>query len=76
MELRMYLGGILIDAVAVDRELISKPGYLGAFKRAFKERHHELLQQTKELPEFLVESLLLSQSHSPELEIPHYNSGY
>jgi hypothetical protein len=72
----MYLGGILVDAVAVDQELISKPGYLGAFKRAFKEKHQGLLQQTKEFPQFLVESSFRSHNCSAVPNATSCNSGY
>jgi hypothetical protein len=55
MELKMYLGSTIIDSVPLDRDRISKPGYLGTFKRELKQKHSELLLQTKEMIEFLVE---------------------
>ena len=51
----MYLGSTIIDSVPLDRSCISKPGYLGNFKRELKQKHNELLLQTREMIEFLVE---------------------
>ncbi len=50
----MYLGNDLIDSVAVNMYDLSKPGYLGKFKRQLKQRHLELIQEANEQPEFLV----------------------
>jgi hypothetical protein len=33
---------------------LSKPGYLGRFKRQLKQRHIDLIQEANEQPEFLV----------------------
>ena len=54
MNLMMYIGNDLIESVALDDERISKPGYLGNFKRNLKEKYHELLQQHLEGPDFFV----------------------
>jgi len=54
MQLMMYLGNDLIDSVAVNMYDLSKPGYLGKFKRQLKQRHLELIQEANEQPEFLV----------------------
>lgn len=54
MELMMYLGNDLIESVHVDRGLVSKPGYLGHFKRVLKQKYQELLNQFPEPPEFFV----------------------
>lgn len=54
MELMMYLGNDFIESVSLNRELISKPGYLGQYKRQLKMKYHVLLQEASELPEFLV----------------------
>ena len=53
----MYLGNDLIDSVPVNMYDLSKPGYLGKFKRQLKQRHFELIQEAHEQPEFLVVNL-------------------
>jgi SAM-dependent MidA family methyltransferase len=54
MQLMMYLGNDLIDSIPVNRYDLSKPGYLGRFKRQLKQRHIDLIQEANEQPEFLV----------------------
>ncbi len=54
MQLMMYLGNDLIDSVPVNMYDLSKPGYLGRFKRQLKQRHLELIQEANEQPDFLV----------------------
>jgi hypothetical protein len=57
MELTMYLGNDFIEAVPVNQQKLSEPGYLGAFKRQLKQRYDELIQQTRTSPEFFVVSM-------------------
>lgn len=57
MQLMMYLGNDLIDAISVDLHLLSQPGYLGKFKRVLKNKHAELIQESAAQPEFLVVDL-------------------
>ncbi len=64
MELMMYLGNDLIEAVPVQPDKISQPGYLGQFKRQLKKRHEELLQQVPQPPDFLVINLVTQPAHS------------
>ena len=54
MELMMYVGNDFIESVALNREFISKPGYLGAFKRSLKAKYHQMLLETPKAPEFIV----------------------
>ncbi|RPD43832.1 MULTISPECIES: hypothetical protein [Chitinophagaceae] len=54
MELMMYLGNDFIESVNLNREFISKPGYLGSFKRHLKVKYQMLLQETPVPPEFIV----------------------
>ena len=54
MQLMMYLGNDLIEAVPLEHEYIPKPGYLGSFKRNLKQKYSELIRQFSEPPEFLV----------------------
>lgn len=57
MQLMMYIGNDLIEAVPVDTLRLSIPGYLGSFKRQLKQKYQALLQETPEQPEFLVVNL-------------------
>ena len=54
MQLMMYLGNDMIEAVPVNEELVSKPGYLGKFKRMLKEKYADLIHESDIRPEFLV----------------------
>ena len=54
MQLMMYIGNDLIEAVKVDRERIPKPGYLGNFKRHLKTKYNELIIQHGAPADFLV----------------------
>ena len=54
MQLMMYLGNDLIEAIPINVKDLRIPGYLGKFKRSLKVKYQQLLQQTPEPPEFLV----------------------
>ncbi|HLO83302.1 MAG TPA: hypothetical protein VK166_20205 [Chitinophagaceae bacterium] len=54
MNLMMFLGNDLIEAIPLEKDSISVPGYLGNFKRALKEKYREVIMQCPEPPEFLV----------------------
>jgi len=54
MKLMMYLGNDLIDSVVVNERDISVPGYLGRFKRNFKQKYADLIQETGTQPEYLL----------------------
>ena len=54
MQLMMYIGNDLIEAVPLDLDRISKPGYLGQFKRTLKAKYNDLILQHAEKPDFLV----------------------
>jgi hypothetical protein len=54
MNLMMYVGNDLIESVPLEKGRISKPGYLGHYKRILKERHRALLSISAEPAEFLV----------------------
>lgn len=63
MQLMMYIGNDLIEAVPLDLKSIPKPGYVGSFKRSLKIKYRELIQQFPEPPEFLViEPITTSQA--------------
>jgi hypothetical protein len=54
MQLMMFLGNDLIEAVPLQQEGLRQPGYLGKFKRHLKVKHSELIMQSSQPPEFLV----------------------
>lgn len=54
MQLMMYLNNDLIESIQVDIYQISRPGYLGQFKRVLKQKHISLIQESETMPEFLV----------------------
>jgi hypothetical protein len=54
MQLMMFIGNDLIEAVPINQEQLPKPGYLGSFKRNLKQKYRELIQQYPDPPEFLV----------------------
>jgi len=54
MQLMMYIGNDMIEAVTVSEESISQPGYLGKFKRMLKDKYADLIRESKTPPEFLV----------------------
>jgi hypothetical protein len=54
MQLMMYIGNDLIEAIPLDLKDIPKPGYVGSVKRSLKMKYRELIQQFPEPPEFLV----------------------
>lgn len=54
MQLMMYIGNDLIEAVPLDKEQVSVPGYLGKIKRHLKEKYHSLILESPTAPEFLV----------------------
>lgn len=56
MQLMMYIGNDLIEAIPLDREKIPKPGYVGAIKRNLKLKYDGLIRQFANPPEFLVVS--------------------
>jgi len=54
MQLMMYLGNDLIEAIPIHKEALQQPGYLGKFKRTLKVKYNELINQSSKPPEFLV----------------------
>jgi hypothetical protein len=54
MQLMMYIGNDLIEAVPLEVDKIQRPGYLGQFKRSLKMKYNELIRQYSNPPEFLV----------------------
>jgi hypothetical protein len=54
MQLMMFIGNDLIEAVPLEHEYLRRPGYLGNFKRNLKVKYRELIKQFPDPPEFLV----------------------
>jgi len=54
MQLMMFIGNDHIESVKLDPERISKPGYLGTFKRNLKLKYKELINQHGAPADFLV----------------------
>lgn len=55
MQLLMYIGNDLIEAVNLEPTMIPRPGYVGQFKRTLKVKYRDLIRQDpKNTPEFLV----------------------
>ena len=54
MQLMMYIGNDLIEAVPLNVENITKPGYVGQFKRRLKMKYEDLIRQYSNPPEFLI----------------------
>lgn len=54
MQLMMYIGNDLIEAIPLQSESIPQPGYLGQFKRLMKEKYAQLINESEVRPEFLV----------------------
>ena len=50
----MYIGNDHIESVTLDKEKISKPGYLGTFKRNLKVKYKDLISQHGSPADFIV----------------------
>ena len=53
----MYIGNDHIESVSLDKERISKPGYLGAFKRSLKVKYKDLISQHGSPADFIIVNL-------------------
>jgi len=68
MQLMMYIGNDLIEAVPVNDKDLRVPGYLGKFKRYLKQKYEEMLKSAAEPPEFLV----CNPEMKPDLPAEHH----
>jgi hypothetical protein len=57
MQLMMYIGNDHIESVSLDKERISKPGYLGTFKRSLKMKYKDLISQYGSPADFIIVNL-------------------
>lgn len=62
----MYINNDLIETVMLDPELVSKPGYLGKFKRSLKLKYQEEIQISGTPADFLV----VIPASSPDVHYP------
>ena len=67
MQLMMYLNNDLIESIQVDLYQISRPGYLGQFKRVLKQKHISLIQESATMPEFLVVDPIVQSNSSLQI---------
>lgn len=65
MQLMMYLGNDLIEAIEVNRTHVSEPGYLGRFKRMLRQKHWDEILQSGTQPEYLVVNAVTAYNNPP-----------
>jgi hypothetical protein len=65
MQLMMYIGNDHIESIKLDPERISKPGYLGTFKRNLKLKYKDLISEHGSPADFMV------IDSSPQTAIKH-----
>jgi hypothetical protein len=58
----MYIGNDYIESVKLDPERISKPGYLGTFKRNLKQKYKDLISEHGSPADFLVVNIISTTS--------------
>ena len=68
----MYFGNELVADLPLDRELLTKPGYISAQKRKLLKEHDDLLQFVDKEPDFLITGLPRPAIH--DLEMRRNNS--
>ena len=54
MQLMMFIGNDHIESVKLDPDRISKPGYLGTFKRSLKVKYKDLIREHGSPADFLI----------------------
>ena len=62
MQLMMYIGNDHIESVKLDPDKISKPGYLGTFKRNLKLKYSDLIMEYGSPADFIVVNPLPSSA--------------
>lgn len=66
MQLMMYIGNDHIESVKLDPDKISKPGYLGTFKRNLKIKYKDLISQHGSPADFLVVNIVTNAAESSQ----------
>ena len=64
MQLMMYIGNDHIESVRLDPDRISKPGYLGTFKRNLKQKYRDLISQHGSPADFLVVNIVPKETQN------------
>ena len=74
----MYIGNDHIESVSLDKEKISKPGYLGTFKRNLKVKYKDLISQHGSPADFIVVNLdgSTNKASAKEKETENTNPQY
>lgn len=57
MDLKMFLGNRLIDAVKVHAHQLNKPGFIQGLKIEMEERNEDILDLSKEEPIFVIDTV-------------------
>lgn len=66
MELQMFLGNELIDALPVNFQKITWPGYLDDLRLTLEEKHRDLLEKSNLPPVFFIDHVPSSMNQNPE----------
>ena len=66
MQLMMYIGNDHIESVKLDPDRISKPGYLGTFKRNLKQKYRELISQHGSSADLLVVNIVSKETQNSQ----------
>lgn len=74
----MYIGNDHIESVSLDKGRISKPGYLGTFKRSLKVKYKDLISQYGSPADFIVVNLdgSANKASTKESETENTNHKY
>ena len=64
MQLMMYIGNDHIESVKLDPDRISKPGYLGTFKRNLKQKYKDIISQHGSPADFLVVNIVPKENRN------------
>jgi hypothetical protein len=67
MQLMMFIGNDLIESIQLVDANIPKPGYIGQFKRAMKQKHQAIIREYDSPPEFLITSIAPPEGRAADL---------
>lgn len=57
MELKMFLGGQLVDSVKFHAHQLNQPGHIEALKMEMEEKNEDILDLSEEKPQFFIETV-------------------
>ena len=69
MQLMMYLGNDHIESIILDPLRVSKPGYLGTFKRNLKVKYRDLISEYGSPADFIVVDVPTKQAANSAQQI-------